>query len=154
MTIRVVYKTKDERMQITFEEPGVEMVVTRLAEIQDVLENTRCEACEKSGREDTYGTVLSRRVAKGYTFYASKCRNPECGAELAISKHVDDAGGGLYTKRQQGKKDPTPGAAIENNGWTWYRKEDQAPQQQPTLQPAAPPASSLAPPVDESDIPF
>ena len=159
--MRVSYKTRDERMQITFEAAGVIDAVVVLAEIQDILENTRCQACVDAGRDGAHGTVLNRRVVEGYTFYAAKCLDPECKAELALSQRKEESGGGLYTKRRQGRKDPNPGAGIEHDGWTWYRKEEQTQSQQPTQQPQGvqpmstpyQPASS-APPVDDSEIPF
>ncbi len=154
--MRVSYKTQDERMQITFEASGVIDAVTVLAEIQDILENTRCQACVDAGRDGDHGTMLTRRVVEGYTFYAAKCIDPQCKAELAMGQRKDETGGGLYTKRRQGKKDPNPGADIEHDGWTWFRKEErQQPQQTQAVQPMDRSASGAsAPPIDDADIPF
>ena len=155
--MRVVYKTKDDRMVITFDGKGIEDVVTALAQIQDILENTQCECCVNSGRDDSFGTMLVRRVSQSYVFFEAKCRHPDCGAALGLSQRHDDTGGGLYTKRQQGKKDPSPGTPLENNGWVIYKKEERLPQPPApaAVQPMDRSASGAsAPPVDDSDIPF
>ena len=163
--MKVEYKTKDGRMVIEFKIEGIEAVVTALASIMDILENTRCECCVNAGRDDEYGTILARRVAQSYVFFEAKCCHPDCGAALGLSQRHDDSGGGLYTKRQQGKKDPSPGTPLPNNGWVIYQKDEQQqmPQQQapapvqpmstPYQQPAPAPVSPH-PPVDDSDIPF
>ena len=156
--MRVVYKTKDERMVITFDPPGIEAAVTGLAEIQDILENTRCEACVNAGRDNSHGTILARRVSQSYVFFEAKCCHPDCGAALALSQRKEESGGGLYSKRQEGKKDPNPGKPLVNNGWVVYRKEEH-PQQRPAPAPVQPmaapyvPASSAAD-VDDDSIPF
>ena len=155
--MRVVYKTKDDRMVIEFTVEGIEKVVTCLASIMDILENTRCEACVNAGRDNGYGTILARRVSGSFTFFEAKCCHPDCGAALALSQRKPETGGGLYSKRQQGKNDPSPGSALTDNGWVVYQREDQPPQQQApaAVQPMDRSASGAsAPPVDDSDIPF
>jgi len=167
--MKVEYKTKDGRMVIEFTIEGIENVVTCLASIMDILENTRCECCVNAGRDDEYGTILVRRVSAEYLFFEAKCRHPECGAALALSQRKKESGGGLYTKREQGKKDPSPGTPLPNNGWVIYQRDEQRqmPQQQAPapVQPMSTPyqqqgsAPSPAPvsphpPVDDSDIPF
>ncbi len=157
--MRVEYKTKDGRMVITFDPVGIEAAVVGLAEIQDILENTRCQACVDKGRDNAHGTMLQRRVSQSYVFFEAKCFHPDVGATLALSQRKEESGGGLYTKRRQGKKDPNPGAPIEHDGWTWFRKEEQQlpPTQQPApVQPMATPyvPASSAPDVPDDDIPF
>jgi len=144
--MRVVYKTKDDRMEITFDGKGIEDVVTALAQIQDILENPVCEACNSTN------VVLERRVSKGYTFYAAKCQESSCGAKLEFGQRKDETGGGLYTKRW----DSIAKRGIENNGWTWFKGEgSEQPQQAAAVQPMDRSASGAsAPPVDDSDIPF
>ena len=141
--MRVVYKTKDERMQITFDGKGIEDVVTALAQIQDILENTVCGACNSTR------VVLERRVSQGYTFYAVKCQETSCGAKLEFGQRKDESGGGLYTKTW----DSDAKQAIENNGWTWYKKaEGDGEQLRQTAQPVT--AGPADQDVDEDSIPF
>lgn len=145
--MRVVYKTKDGRMEITFDGKGIEDVVTALAQIQDVLENTVCEACGGTN------VVLERRVSKSYVFYAAKCQSSDCGAKLEYGQRKDESGGGLYTKRWDSESNQN----IEHNGWTWFKKgESSSQQRQPAaVQPMDRSATgSSAPPVSDDDIPF
>ena len=142
--MRVVYKTKDERMQITFDGKGIEDVVTCLAQIQDILENTTCGACGSTH------VALERRVSQGYTFYAAKCLEPDCGAKLEFGQRKDESGGGLYTKRW----DTDAKQAIEHDGWTWYKKGESSGQQQQAAPVQTTVPVSDASPVDESEIPF
>ena len=158
MAHRVEYKSPSGRIRVVFDAGGDEELIKRMGQLQIILENDTCRACQDLDRDPTeYGAALEYRAASGYDFYGMKCQHPECGARLEFGVRKTDKGGGFFVKRQDHDKATDKWTPIEHGGWTWYRGETaSAPQPQSTAPVAtpSPPAAPAAPPMPEDDVPF
>jgi hypothetical protein len=122
MKIKVI--SQDRLVEIEVEGETLKDAWAPLAAVQEVLADTKCEAC------DSTRVRFDLRTPKGYVFRSLTCM--DCGARLEFGETKE--GGRLFPKRKD--KD---GNDLINHGWVRWQPEYQAP---------------AAEPVDDKSIPF
>lgn len=107
--MRIEYETADGRTKITGEAQNIKDAVKAMSQIQLVFEGNVCGQCSAVA-------FLEHRIAQGYEFYAKRCSNPECNAQLDLGQHRE--GGTLFVKLRDDQ-----GNVIGRNGWYIYQHE-------------------------------
>lgn len=113
------YTTKDGRMTFKFDEKTQADVFERIAEVQEVFENSVCTRNGKSSDDLKYVV----REVEGNKFYELVCksREPELlNARLSFGMHKK--GGTLFPKRNEEGEDGKK-VWLKNNGWVQYNKD-------------------------------
>jgi hypothetical protein len=125
--MKVRYQTANARLTFEFESENDRTLVTNLAHIQEIFEESSCGCCKKENiRFDV-------REFDGNHYYKLLC--DDCGATLDFGQHK--AGNTLFVKRfEKDTREPLP-----NRGWYLYGK---SPEKTPPAPPTSPPTKQAA----------
>ncbi|PIN73261.1 hypothetical protein COV20_03455 [Candidatus Woesearchaeota archaeon CG10_big_fil_rev_8_21_14_0_10_45_16] len=109
--MKLTYTTKNQRLQVEIDSDSVKETFKKLAEFQEVFDESCCQLCHN---EDLQFVV---RTVDGNDYYELKCR--KCFAKLAFGQHK--TGGSLFPKR----KNDDGSFDKEGKGWhKWNGKSD------------------------------
>ncbi len=86
----VQYTTKSKRLNVTINAESAKDAFKKLAEFQEIFDESACGMC---GKDDLQFIV---RTVDGNDYYELKCK--DCFAKLAFGQHK--AGGSLFPKRK------------------------------------------------------
>lgn len=118
MSLEVLYKTQDGRLEVKFEAKDQVDLVEQLAAFQEVFDDT---SCTRNG-ETSLKTRWQVREVDDNKYYELVCIDPSkknCH-RARKSFGVHKKGGGLFPKLKD-KDDPTK--YLPNNGWMVYNKQ-------------------------------
>lgn len=100
--MKVTYTNK--KLNVEIDENSAKDVFKRLAEFQEVFDETNCGLC---GNENLQFVV---RTVEGNDYYELKCK--DCNGKLAYGQHK--SGGSLFPKRKD---------HYESKGWHKWKPE-------------------------------
>lgn len=117
MSLEVLYKTRDGRLEVKFEAKDQCDLVEQLAAFQEVFDDT---SCTRNGEwsDNTRWQVREVDDNKYFELVCKDVTKQQCnGARKAFGVHKK--GGGLFPKTKD-KDDATK--YLPNNGWMKYNK--------------------------------
>jgi hypothetical protein len=100
--MKIKYTTKNKRLEAEIESDSVKETFKKLAEFQEVFDESSCGLCQNDDIRFIVRTVESN------DYYELKCKN--CFAKLAFGQHK--SGGSLFPKRKN-----SDGTYSESKGW-------------------------------------
>ena len=110
--MKINYTSLNQRMKVEIETDSVKETFKKLAEFQEVFDESQCGLCENENLQFIVRTV------EGNDYYELKCK--ACFAKLAFGQHK--AGGSLFPKRKN-----TEGQYDQHKGWhKWNGGEKQS----------------------------
>lgn len=109
--MRVSYTVPSKRLTFTFDEPNRRGIVQRIAEIQELFDESVCGLCGAD-------ICFERREAKGYVFFNMRCLNPKCRAQLDIGENKE------HTKIWVKRWDKEKKCEMPARGWHIYKRSD------------------------------
>lgn len=101
--MKINYTTKNQRLNVEIDSDSVKETFKKLAEFQEVFDESHCQLCN---HEDLQFVV---RTVDGNDYHELKCKN--CFAKLAFGQHK--SGGSLFPKR----KNSEGSFDKEHQGW-------------------------------------
>ncbi len=107
--MKINYTTKNQRLQAEIESESVKETFKKLAEFQEVFDESSCGVCQN---EDLQFVV---RTVDGNDYYELKCKS--CFAKLAFGQHK--SGGSLFPKRKN-----ADGTYSQSKGWHKWNKQE------------------------------
>ena len=107
--MKIKYTTKNQRLNVEIDSESVKETFKKLAEFQEIFDETACQLCQN---EDLQFVV---RTVEGNDYYELKCKN--CFAKLAFGQHK--SGGSLFPKRKNQE-----GSFDKNKGWHKWINEN------------------------------
>ncbi|MBT4651043.1 hypothetical protein HOC13_00810 [Candidatus Woesearchaeota archaeon] len=88
--MELTYKTKNNRLKVNIESDSVKDSFKKLAEFQEVFDESACGMCNNDDLQFIVRTVDNN------DYYELRCK--KCGAKLAYGQHK--TGGSLFPKRK------------------------------------------------------
>lgn len=116
--MKATYKTKSGRLVFETEGESAADIVTELAKVQEIFDETHCGVCKSENIR------WQHRVVDENSFYEMLCLEPKCRAKLECGQHKKPKGS-LFFKRkiQQGDKEVFD---VATRGWKrWDGKKEE-----------------------------
>ncbi len=110
--MEITYKTKNERLKVEVEASSAKEAFKKLAEFQEVFDESNCGLC--NGEELQFIV----RTVDGNDYYELKCKS--CGAKLAFGQHK--TGDSLFPKRKAAD------GSYDNKTRGWFKWSPQSQQ--------------------------